>query len=220
MREGKGGRRPAAALIAAIIAASAIVDGSLVVAGSDITGGGQLNGSITFGEFPCDFPTSCTATISAGFRGLFAGVDDNGKAFTVSFPDVTSIPPLPSTNFTASFGYSDNCPFPTWTPSATIETGTGNGTFQISGGLLEQGAITSHSAVVKGLLQWSRRGSTALLGFTTTSVVNASGVVIASGTLGAGEVVMALPAAALTASCDATTFTVTGNIAGIALAFT
>ena len=205
--------------LGAALAGWVLIGGAVAVRGSLVSGGGVLNGTLTLPEFPCNAPTVCGASVTAGFRGSFTGTDVGGHAFSVTFPDPTTVPPLPSPNLSASFGYSDNCPVATLAPSVAVGTGSGTGTFQISGGLLQRGGVLAHGAIVKGNLTWTRAGSDGVLGFSATSVSDASGVVVASGSLGAGDVAIALPVGALPASCDATKSTVTGTIAGLGLNF-
>jgi len=220
MRVLQRGRRAAMGLSAATLTIASLLGTALPSAGSTVSGGGQLNATVTLSQFPCPSPTSCTASTSGGFRGVIAGVDVNGKAYTLTFPDPTAIPPVPSPNFgTSGLTFTDVCESPTWAP-AIADTGTGDGSFTVIGGLLTRGTAVSHGAALKGGVHFSRAGLDMTVGLSGVMVVDSASNVVASGLLGAGDVSFTVPVADATASCDSINFNSSNaTIAGATISF-
>jgi hypothetical protein len=209
-------------MLAIPVAITGVLSSARPSAAASISGGGQLNATTTLSQFPCPTPIACTATTSGGFRGLFAGTDVNGKPYTLTFPDPTAIPPPPPPNFTTSgLTFTDNCDPSSATP-AIAGTGTGDGTFIISDGLLTRGTTVSHGAVLQGSVHFERDAVNMTMGLSAESVLTSSGgTLVATGQLGTGEVSFTVGAADLTATCNKINFSSSlATIIGKALAVT
>jgi len=201
---GRGTCRRLVMVLAAWLAVGAgLVSTPRVGQASSVSGAGELNGTITLSQFPCPYPSACTATTTGGFRGELAGTDVSGKPYTLVFPDPTAVPPLPPPNFTTPvLTFTDNCPPPTNAP-AIADSGTADGTFQVTGGLLTRGAMVSHGAVLSGSMHLTRNATDLLIGLSALSVLASANTVVAtSSSLGIGDATFAVGAADLTASCD------------------
>lgn len=206
MQETRIRRGLGSALAAAVVAIALPLGGSITTEASTVSGGGVLNATVTLSQFPCPSPSACAATTSGAFRGEITGLDLNGRPYTLTFPDPAAIHSVPPPNFTSSgLTFTDLCEPPTTAP-AIADTGTGDGSFQVAGGLLTQGTLVSHGAVLKGGAHFTRDGLNMALGLSGVSVVDASSNEVADGSLAAGDVAFVLPAADLTASCDKINF--------------
>ncbi len=171
-------------------------------ASASVTGGGGFDGTAYLEAFPCGAP-SCAATLSGSFVGVFAGTDSAGNPWTVTFPDPTL--PVPASNLTADFDYSESCP--------VGATGQAAGTFTITGGEVNDGGVITHDGSIGGSFGWTRAAVGAAI------LLNGETVFGNAKTLGA----QALPGAAVaafvpegTALCSSLT-TLTVVIAGSAL---
>jgi hypothetical protein len=222
MRERQRGRRTFAGVGVGLLALVGLVGTRQAAVASSISGGGQLNATVTLNQFPCPFPSACTAGTSGGFRGTFTGTDVAGKAFSLTFPDPTTIPPvsIPPNFSTSSLTFTDDCNPPTSAPTI-LDTGTGDGTFTIAGGLLTRGTVQSHGAMLQGGVHFERTATEMTMRLSGMDVLTSTSTVVASGLLAEGDVTFIVSAADLTASCDhinvsPSTATIAGEVVSFA----
>jgi hypothetical protein len=104
------------------------------------------------------------------------GTTVSTQPFTATWPDPTQPPPTTNTTGTLS-GVSDFCPIagPTLSPS-----GSGGGTFILSGGLLNVAGELSSGATLSGTFSYLREATSGvLISVSGATVTNSSGLVIA-----------------------------------------
>jgi hypothetical protein len=218
MRDGRRVPARGACLASFALAVCGVASSIPPAAASSISGGGEFDGTVSLELFPC--PSSCIATFTASFRGMVGGTNTAGQPYTVVFPDPTTVPPLPSANLlTSGVTYNDVCGAVTYAPAAFAGSGSGGGSFQVSGGELIQGSVVSHGASLKGSFFWSRLGPAATVGISAGIVSDGSSSLVASGLLGAGPATFSVPTADLMASCDAKVSNITATIQGAAVNF-
>jgi hypothetical protein len=129
----------------------------------------------TVDRFPCIVPY-CSGTLTGLGTATLSGTSVSSQPFTATWPDPTQ--PLPTTNTTGSLGaMSDFCPVggPTLSPS-----GSGGGSFTLSGGLLNVAGQLSSGATLSGSYSFLREGISGLaISVSGATVTNGSGLVIA-----------------------------------------
>jgi hypothetical protein len=168
MRTQKCPKAAAAMLIGCSFATT--VPTSHGAAATGITMAASWQGTVDLGEYPCPFLT-CGGNLYATVVGDASGQDAQGNAFTVIWPDPTSpTPPLP-TNLTGPFNYSDLCPVPA--------TGSGSGTYTLSGGYVKDGNSASHDGTLTGSFSVLRIGLT-LIVTTSGGVLTGAGKTLAT----------------------------------------
>jgi hypothetical protein len=150
------------AAVLAVVVAVAAPSGSARAGGASAA---TWTGTLTLNPYPCNTAPGCTGSFAGSLVGIMAGTDQQGKPFTVVWPDPTVVAP-PPVNFTASFFYSEGCPLG--------QTGAASGSYTISGGYVDDGGVVSHDGTLTGSFDWLRVGL-------AVAVTTSSGVLTGSG---------------------------------------
>lgn len=134
--------------------------------------GFQLTGTV--GYFPCVVPT-CAGTLSGVGAASVTGTSTSGSPFSGVWPDPTLPPPASNTTGTMS-NILDVCLVSLPVPSLT---GSGQGTFSLTGGLLVYQGQESHSATLSGSFSEVRGVAGMVVTVSGATVTNSAGLVIA-----------------------------------------
>lgn len=133
------------------------------------TGGGSWEGVLTLSLFPCPGGGTCPGSFSGALAGSVTGLDPAGHPFIAIWPDPSAPPNL--ANLTASFNYSEACPLGA--------TGEASGTFNLTGGYVNDNGVVAHDAAVSGQFGWLRAGLAVAIS-TSGGVVTGGGQTLAT----------------------------------------
>jgi hypothetical protein len=132
----------------------------------------ELTGTVD--QFPCLVGT-CGGSLGGLGAASVTGLSVSGKPFSAVWPDPTA--PIPAQNATGTLAnLVDFCPAGGPTQSTD---GSGTGSFQLTGGLLDHQGLT-HNASLTGQFQFVREGGTGLvITVTGATVTDGSGGTVA-----------------------------------------
>ncbi|HZS16048.1 MAG TPA: hypothetical protein VFC09_15760 [Candidatus Dormibacteraeota bacterium] len=117
-------------------------------AAAGTTAVGAFVAMVDLPTYPCS-GGGCGGSLTGVFSGTVTGTDPNSctttppihcNTYTITWPDPTQ--PLPASNLSGSFTYTEGCPL--------AQGGSAGGTFTISGGLVDDNGTVAHDGTLTG----------------------------------------------------------------------
>lgn len=183
---------------------AALVAGSLAsTARAGGTTAGTWTGTLSMDNYPCPTGT-CGGSLAGSLVGTVAGVDPQGSAFTVTWPDPTAPVNPTARNLAASFLYTAGCP--------VGQAGHASGSFTLAGGYVDDGGAISHDGTITGQLDALLLGLAVVVS-TSGSQLTGNGKVLAMQVVAPGPGVGAF-APTPTANCLGSVASINAPMAG------